>query len=60
MKIPGAWLAGENGKCRRGACGGNLYLALDFRQRLIKKCLLCTREELLTEDEQKDLRFGLR
>ena len=60
MKIPGAWLAGENGKCKRGACGGNLYLDRDWRKRLLKKCLLCSREESLTDDEQKELRFGSR
>jgi hypothetical protein len=60
MKIPGTWLAGEGGKCKRGACGGNLYLDWDWRMRLLKKCLLCSREELLSDDEQKDLRFGSR
>ena len=60
MKTAGAWLSGENGKCKRGACGGNLYLALDIRRQPVKKCLLCSREEALTKNEQKDLRFGPR
>jgi len=46
------WL---KGKCNHGDCGGDLYLEQDWWGRWTKKCLLCNRAVILSEEEVKEL-----